>query len=198
MNQLGLERRISNMTYQPESYFEEFEHDPRGRAELSLTRFEDRIHVLLRSAFAARVDISSEDLGNAMGVPTSRVQDLLNGEDVLRAEAFIRYASLLGYVPQIELHAVSDEAPDLQMPASPAPGQVRDNYEHVVVDDYGARSAKVAVTYYEKQVAGTPSIEHLAYRGSDVGESVATPKDSPWGGLSHVKSQNYRLVAADA
>jgi hypothetical protein len=93
------------MTEQPEgmTFIEQIEADPRGAAEFAVADAQLRLEELLDHAIrdASGIDIGS--IAETLRVSPERVKRILEGEDPLRFESFIRYLSAIGRTVRIDL-----------------------------------------------------------------------------------------------
>lgn len=98
------------MTEQPEeqTFVDQVEADPRGRAELAIAEAQLQLEALLDEAVRHAGHIDHAKIAASLGVTAERAQRILDGEDELRFESFVRYLSVLGRKARISL----DKEPD--------------------------------------------------------------------------------------
>jgi hypothetical protein len=80
--------------------------DPAASRELAVADFTITMEGLLYQAFEARPDVTVSDLARAVGVTESRVVRILEGDDVLRFETFVRYLHVLGFKPDLTMESI--------------------------------------------------------------------------------------------
>jgi len=91
--------------HEEQTFVEQVEADPRGRAELAIAEAQLRIEELLQEAVRLAGPIDYAKVAASLGVPAERAQRILEGEDELRFESFVRYLSVLGRKAEISLDA---------------------------------------------------------------------------------------------
>jgi plasmid maintenance system antidote protein VapI len=112
------------------STLEELQNAPRSRAELAVAEFQLRMEELLEQAVDSISHLDVAFIAHTLDVDEARVERVLDGTDRLKAESFIRYASLLGFSPQLGLVRTDAAAGD-DMPPDAAIGQsVRHEFTH--------------------------------------------------------------------
>ncbi|NII42142.1 plasmid maintenance system antidote protein VapI [Curtobacterium flaccumfaciens] len=140
------------------TFVEQIEADPRGRAELAVAEAQLRIEELLQEAVDGLDNINHSAVAEALGVPVDRVVRVLEGDDPLRFESFIRYLSVLGRSARISLTAASATT----LPSPPGILAI-DHFEQI-----GASSHGVSTIEWDRRVTDfeVEAIEPPRYTGT--------------------------------
>ncbi|WP_139195164.1 hypothetical protein [Curtobacterium sp. MCBA15_001] len=96
------------MTEQPESLVDQINQDPAGRAELALATYELRVEELFQALFEDATDRKISEVATALGAPAERLSALIEDSSQVNSQAFVRYASVCGYRPVLNLVPISE------------------------------------------------------------------------------------------